>query len=306
MSSNHKKVGTITKGDWELLRLIDSFKILTVSQLSTLSQRSRQVVRRRLRLLTEHEIISIIHRAYGNKRGRPEDLIQMTQSGQNTLHGNKNAKSLCLWNDQSVTPHMVNHELLVNWVLIQLIQVERQLQDLTLKYFTRYYSSVEQRHPKPSTVKIKLRNDQGEIDFIPDAVFVISNAESKKALLFFLEVDMGTETISSPKRGAQDIRQKIINYQGLFRSCHYKVYENYFKCRLNGFRLLFVANSQSRLIALCRLAKSMPPSDFIWLTDQDSIIKSGISGKIWSRGGKYDVPSESILGCKLPHKAATK
>ena len=49
---------------------------------------------------------------------------------------------------------------------------------------------------------------------IPDGVFTISHQE--KTLLFFLEVDMGTETLASTKQGTGDVRQKIINYQSLF------------------------------------------------------------------------------------------
>jgi len=40
-----------TKNDQVLIKLLGEFKMLTVSQLALLSQRSRQVIRRRIRFL---------------------------------------------------------------------------------------------------------------------------------------------------------------------------------------------------------------------------------------------------------------
>ena len=148
-------------------------------------------------------------------------------------------------------------------------------------------------------------NREKFIEFIPDGVFSITNnaAEPKKTLLFFLEVDMGTETIASMDRNFKDVRQKIINYQALFHSGCYKRYERVFDIKLNGFRLLFLANTPVRFIALCRLAKAMPPSDFVWLTDQERMFSGGVSADIWARGGRHDEPLQSILGPKLSRKA---
>ena len=107
---------------------------------------------------------------------------------------------------------------------------------------------------------------------------------------------MGTETIASMDRGHKDIRQKILNYQTLFRSGVYKGYERVFGAQLNGFRLLFLANSIPRLTSLCRLVREMPPSDFIWLADQEKMFSYGLAAKIWARGGRDEGAPQSILG----------
>ena len=86
---------------------------------------------------------------------------------------------------------------------------------------------------------MKGNSDKEFSEFIPDGVFTITNAELKKSLLFFLEVDMGTETVASPKRDLKDIRQKIVNYQALFRTGQYKRYEKILKADVNGFRFCF-------------------------------------------------------------------
>ena len=70
-----------TNKDIELIELMNKLNLLTVSQLALLSQRSRQVIRRRIRYLTNQGLISTRERSYGNKRGRPEDLIFLTENG---------------------------------------------------------------------------------------------------------------------------------------------------------------------------------------------------------------------------------
>ena len=101
------------------------------------------------------------------------------------------------------------------------------------------------------------------------------------------------------KRSAGDIRQKIINYQIYFRTARYKRYQRLWNCELIGFRLLFLAPSPPRLTNLCRLARDMPPSDFVWLTDQTLMFEQGLSAKIWARGGKEEGAPQSLLGNEL-------
>jgi hypothetical protein len=110
---------------------------------------------------------------------------------------------------------------------------------------------------------------------------------------------MGTETLQSTKQTAGDVRQKIINYQNLFRENHYKRYEKIFNAHFSGFRLLFLVNTLVRMKALSDLVQQMPPSDFIWVTDQEQMFSNGLSAEIWTRGGRTDRKTESILGTKL-------
>ena len=132
--------------------------------------------------------------------------------------------------------------------------------------------------------------------FKPDAAFSVCDTEESKTLLFFLEVDLGTETLASPKRGLTDIRQKILNYGACFDTQVYKQYEKLWSCRLNGFRLLFLTDTLPRMSALCSLVREMPPSDFIWITEKDRMFAEGISAQIWARGGRSDASPQSILG----------
>jgi len=286
----------IPKKDWELLRFIYSFNVLTVNQLSNLSQRSQQVVRRRLRALEERRFVSSHQRFYGNKRGRPEYLIHLSKVGWKTLIGQTGGDAKREWNEKEKTCGWVEHNLLVNWFFIRLLQAVRQSPKLSVHYITPNFSTVENDPPTDHAIRIRLPGRDNDVEFIPDGVFTVSDSGTNKTLLFFLEVDMGTETLASPTRRLKDIRQKIINYQNLFRSCHYKAHERYFNARLNGFRLLVVTYSLPRLKGLCQLTVSMPPSDFVWLTEKNSLLSIGLSSKIWIKGGQWDSEPLSIFG----------
>jgi hypothetical protein len=100
-----------------------------------------------------------------------------------------------------------------------------------------------------------------------------------------------------------DIRQKIVNYGAYFESLKYKRYEEVFKHKLNGFRLLFLTNALGRLVALCKLTQEMPWTGFVWLTEYSRMLPNGASDKIWAKGGDLQGPQHSILGslfCRAP------
>ena len=152
--------------------------------------------------------------------------------------------------------------------------------------------------------RIPSGHDPGKfIGIIPDGVFSITDSEQKKTLLFFLEVDMGTESVAGASPTPNNVRQKILNYRGYFQCGRYKRYEKEWNCELNGFRLLILVNMRARLVALCRLVMEMPPSDFIWLTDQEQMFKHGLGAKIWLRGGKDEIPPQSILGAQMAFRS---
>ena len=295
----------MAKKDKDLISYIGQFGILTVRQLSILCQRKEQNVRRRVRPLSNDGIIGLRKRTFKPKLGAPENLLSLEIEGWRIILGEKYASELCK-PDKWMENNIIEHELLLNWVLIHLIHLEREIKALAVDYLTQNLAI--QKSLQGQRIEIKesmhINNpDQDVIEFIPDAVFTIKNSALKKSLLFFLEVDMGTEILASPKSSPGDIRQKIINYQTLFHTAHYKRYEKIFNTRFNGFRLLFVTHTPNRMKILSRLVQEMPPRDFVWLTDQAQIFAQGLSAEIWVRGGNKATPLQSILGslaCDTP------
>ena len=276
----------ITKGDLDILLKLSYYRFLTVKQLSFFCRRATQIIRRRLRTLESRHLILMWGKSYGKGKGRPESVAIPTKKCFDLLSVDGHIPEYITPNtDKSPDPTLIDHDLLLNWFIIHLLVLDRNKTGLV----------TEHRIGRPT-----INGNTGDIGkAIPDAIFTITQKESDKTLLFFVEVDMGTETIASANRNHKDIRQKVVNYQNLFRSNDYKRYEKIFKSRLNGFRLLFLANTVSRMKSLCSFVKNMPPTNFIWIMDQDQMFKNGLFGKTWVKGGLIGKALESILGKEL-------
>ena len=214
----------ITKQDTTLLKQIAGFKILTAKQLATVSRRSQQVIRRRLRVLSQEGLIEKRIRGFGRSKGRPEEITFLTEHGAKLLRDqgvvNKHLKAL---SENNLLTLPLDHDLLLNWFHLYLIQIEQRYPQLSVTGFST--------NTTPSTQSTLSST------FIPDGIFTITDKKSSRTLLFFLEVDMGSETAASINRNSNDFRQKVINYQKLFQSEQYKQCEKIFHSSFNGFRL---------------------------------------------------------------------
>jgi hypothetical protein len=283
------------KNDRKLHASIAEHRVLTVSQLTAIHQKNKQVARRRLGMLEEAGLIQSTTRGFGHIRGRPEKLVSLAENGTRLLGCEDHSL-------HAVSDRCLDHQLLVNWFRIHLGHIGHVITQLSFRFLSPTSPFLRREHNDRPLIfeRIRVENHPGNsIGFTPDGVFSITHKEQKKTLLFFLEVDMGTESVASPKRDPRDIRQKVINYQKYFQSSQYKRYEEIWECSLKGFRLLFLTNTNGRLATLCRLVQEMIPSDFIWLTDQERMFSNGLSAKIWVRGGRQDVRPQSILGAEM-------
>ncbi len=293
----------LNKGDKQILSFIALYRILTVSQLAALTQRSRQVIRRRLRYLSGEDLIINRMRGYGRSSGRPEEIVLLAEKAASILKNEGSfLESIPLISPKNIDAIAVDHDLLINWFFIHLIQVDNSIPDLAIEPWSPGFLTNNQGSHVFFDPRIRIESEDDFIEFIPDGIFTVWHKELEKGLLFFLEVDMDTEPVASMDRNSKDIRQKILNYQAIFRSGHYKRFENVFQFKFNGFRLLFLTNSSTRSTSLSRLFQEMPPSDFIWITNQEKMFVEGLSAEIWTRGGKKDQAPQSILGPDLAIK----
>ena len=295
--------------DITIFKALADHSALTTEQLSLVTGRNPKSLSRRVRELGGLGLIQTIPRLLGRKRGRPENVLLLTASGAELL-----LEQLCDSEDFSVNTIAgaptgdIDHTLLVNWVRIGLQEITDRLPSLNAVFLVSNSPFLPKLPDSSSPVVDRVVVDPGAdkwMDFIPDGVFTINNGDQsqRKSLLFFLEVDMGTEPLASPTAGGRDLRQKILNYQAYFRTNRYRRYEELWGCKFNGFRLLFLANTSSRMAAICRLVQEMVPSDFIWVTDQGRVFEKGLGAAIWARGGKVQTPPQSILGASLAYES---
>ncbi len=300
---------SLTPKDLEVLSTIAEYRILGVQHVSVVHQRNPAALRRRLRLMEDKGLIRIATSAYGRGLGRPEGLVSLCEEGVDLL------KARRLIDVEIPASHVtaekircLEHHLLTNELRAQLAQ----LKTITPLLSASFLSPLSPKQYRPSAgwtsvYERFLPSDDSDrwIEFIPDGVFAITNEAAKKAALFFLEVDMATETVASPQPCGIDVRHKVDTYKAFFRRGLYRRYEQVWGCRFRGFRLLFLTCNTSRMATLCRLVREMRPSDFIWLTDQQSLASQGVWAPIWAPGGVIDAPRKSILGSQCPNPSPT-
>ncbi|MHC4705452.1 MAG: replication-relaxation family protein, partial [Planctomycetota bacterium] len=252
--TDYEMLKTIAEYRIEMLKTIAEYRIMTSPQLAAQLSRSKKGVRDRISKLIAESLLEEAARGRGQHRGRPERVVSLSRPAVKILK-ERGFISPQVSSDDIVGGKIncQNHQLLLNWARIHLNHIEAVAPGLKILFLAHNSPFLPQEFSN-----VVVHSSTGEItSFKPDATFSICNSNQDKTLLFFLEVDLGTETLASPKRKLTDIRQKILNYGVCFDTHVYKRYERLWNCQLNGFRLLFLTDTSSRMSALCSLAREM-------------------------------------------------
>jgi len=295
----------LSEDDRQMLMSVAEHRVLNTDQLSILHRRHPVALRRRLRSLVNEDLVQTTTRGPRGTRGRPEKLLFLTEEGVALLKASGLIdKSV---SNEQVTIEKLNcldHQLLTNDFRIQLVRMQRDLSDLEIRFLAPTSPFLPRTPGNRPLIQENVPSAYGSmppIEFVPDGVFGVGHRKLHKTLLFFLETDMGTQSLASQRHPKRDIRQKVGNYQAYFRSQGYKRYQEIFQSELRGFRLLILTENPSRLPGLCQIVRQMAPADFIWLTDRASMESAGVWATIWIRGGNDTQPRESILGSQAPN-----
>jgi len=291
----------LKRSDFRIMTTIAEYRILTVRQLVCVLAQNAQSVHRRLRDLQDAGLVLAQQRGHGRRRGRPEKIVSLTVAGVDALRSADMLSDDVP--DESVTSkgiHCTQHQLLANWVQIHVSRIESVAAGLETRFLAAESPFLSADGSTLIADSALAGDGSKEHRFVPDGVFWIHCAEQDRTVLFFLEVDMGTEPLASPRRNRRDIRQKILNYQAYFQGKSYKRYEAECGRPLRGFRTLFVTAGTTRFAGVCQLVREMAPMDFIWVTEQKQLHESGVWGPIWARGGQMETDRQSILGSRRP------
>ena len=184
---------------------------------------------------------------------------------------------------------------MLNWFRVLLFELGRKIDDLTVDFVSSTTPFLPLKSDGLPLISESFDFEHRKITFIPDGVFMIRSKEQGKSLLFFLEVDMSTESLVSKNLNSSSIEDKIKAYRYYFERQIYKRYEKKWRTKFNGFRLLFLANASDRKVKISNLVNQDSSNDFIWITDQDEMFEKGIGSKIWIRGGNTSAELKSIL-----------
>jgi len=297
----------LTKQDCALLVSLAEYRVMTIRQMEVLYPGNKRVLRRKLKNFANQGLIQVGSGVFAKKRGRPEDIFSLGHDGFKLLKSKEILiADIPYERVKAITAHSLSHMLLINDFRIQLVQAEKIVPNLSVIFLSPNSPFIPRfDDDRPIVYERFALDKEGKkwINYTPDGVFVLRCTESKKTLLFFLEVDMATESRTSGKGYKGNIEEKITNYQLTYKLGRHRRYEAFFKCRLQGFRLLFLTNDFARLSRLSKLIVQMPPSDFINITDQDSLLTKGLWAPIWYKGGRVEQQLVSILGSKTPENS---
>ena len=287
----------ITKKDQILLLTIAEYKNLKIDQIALLNRSGKGIVQRKVSRLFKNGLVNLSPRNYSTNNGRPENIISISEKGiqflkkQNLIDNNIPIEKFTLSNQYNI-----EHELLGNWFRIGLSCLSIKISDLTTDFISPSTPFLPLKKNGFPLISENFKQQNQSINFVPDGVFYIKSNNQNKSLLFFLEVDMGTETLNSYSIKSNNISTKINNYRSYFQSEKYKRYETKWNTKFNGFRLLFLTNTSNRKNKISDLVSSNKTNDFIWLAHQFDMFEKGLGGKIWTRNGNLSTSQESILG----------
>ena len=117
------------------LELLADHRILTITQLAAVLQKNKPAVRKRVRDLKKKGLVEVTVNEFGQSFGRPESLLGLTEHGADSLKENKFiAKDVPYENIGPVSPRLINHQLLLNWVRAHLQWVGTVIPSLEVRF----------------------------------------------------------------------------------------------------------------------------------------------------------------------------
>jgi Replication-relaxation len=245
---------TLTEAGAAGLFFMQRYRLLTIDQFARAAGLHHANVTRQLRVYEQHGLL----RHFGNTRlaghGKTPKVYVLTRKGfelvreeseipQELLGGFKEMKVEAAW-----SPHMF-HRLRTIDALISVECAIRKRPHITMvKPFLEYCKRKRGDILVGETTDFVAAEETAENKIIPDAAFILENIQSKRRALFFLEMDMATERITSAlARGDKfSLHYKFTQYDRYLNSLRYaQKYKDFGD--FGYFTMLFVTFGEERV-----------------------------------------------------------
>jgi DNA-binding PadR family transcriptional regulator len=264
--------------DFAILRLVQSFRLLTSEHIQLLAEGSDQGILRRLSKLFHAGLLERLRRQYVQGGGSAKMVYAITNKGVQTLQkaGLIQKPSRTDWNAQNRDLHdlSIAHTLLVSHIraiFMLACQAKPEMQFLFWREGRELQDAIE----------VALPEKYARIPVAPDGFFGLRDAKGR--LYFFVEADRGTMTL---KR----FTLKLKAYAAYSRAEKHKE-----KFDIQKFRVLTIAPSAARCKNLVQAAaaaedvRELAPR-FLFATAQDLPLSSpeSVFGKIWTTPGSEE------------------
>ena len=284
MSSRSQKNINLTARDMEVPELVQDYRYLTTSQIKTLLYPSIQKTQTRMLQIYKSGLV---------KRFPFPVLIRVGGKGEYVYHLGKLPR--------------FSFSKLVHTVRLNDVRIafEKGCQDsgiIQLVEFIPEYKKMSIRPPKNENKGYDGNGEEEAWDklttkkhIIPDGVMCMENPGRQKRALFFIEVDLGSEKITTTKKDQYSLMKKMLVYKEWLQEKNHSVYGNYFSYDFKGFRVLVIMNNQTRIRKLRKELCKNNIRKFIYITEQTEIKSESILKHIWQIPGTDNKNGYSII-----------
>lgn len=254
---------SITEEDILILYYIQKYKFLSVTQTHKViaTKMKKPSISRKLKRLQDLGFLNY----FGNCRigfSRVPKIYYITENGYNFLLDEAifNEETLGVFRKKSkpTWSPVFMHRLMLIDVCISLELAIKDRPELSITKVLLDYNIDSHGHRETMDYTGQERDNIHKI--IPDAAIIIKNTDSNKSVLFFIELDRGTETIRKAVNGGEDlhsIHYRMRKYDRYLLSRNYtKKYQQYGE--IKSFILLFVTTVNERIENIRERMEDLP------------------------------------------------
>ncbi len=280
MSLAKSKNKKLTERDLQVPELVAEYKLLTTSQIKELLYPTLQKAQTRLKAVYEAGLV---------KRYAYPVLLKEGGKGEFVYHVGKKPK---------LVYSKVLHTIELNKIRIAFEKACEMNEKIKLiDFLPEYKGKVENgKINRLVEQEVLIADGMEKTTLIPDAVICLENMENSKKGLFYLEVDLGTEKITTGNKKDYSLMKKMLVYKEYVKDEKYKKYNDIYNYTFKGVRVLSVMDSSTRIRSLRRELFNKGIKKFIWLTESSEISTSTVFSKIWLMANIEDNNKHSIIG----------
>jgi len=274
----------LTERDTALLDDLYRYKYLTGTQIEQMHFPSRNTRNRRLAKLVEKKLIRPF-----TLLNVPERIFRLRRYGAVVVAAERGVQleELPFWKEDRKAPkdhYFMRHFLSTNDFRLRIEETYSGGDPELVGWIPEYVGERTEGKGirKYLTDETRCAIQKTMIRHTPDAVFALRKAG--KGALFFVEVDRGTEVVSTPERG---VLKMIRFYLGYMAGGGFRRYEHAFSgCEFTGFRLLIATTSTTRVQNMRKAASELPKRvqpglRMLWATTLDEVL-SDPRGVSWN------------------------
>jgi|GEM_PF-4427735 len=283
--TRNQKTIALTTRDMEVPEFVQDYRYLTTSQIQILLYPSIQKTQTRMLKIYKSGLV---------KRFPYPVLIRDGGKGEYVYHLGKLPR---LYFSKLV------HTIKLNDVRIAFVKGCQNSGIIRLLEFIPEYKKMSIRPSKNENKGYDGNGEEEEAEsrlttkkhIIPDGVMCLENPSLGKKALFFIEVDLGTEKITTTKKDQYSLLKKMLVYREWLQNPKYEEYSEYFGYEFTGFRVLVIMNAETRIQKLRKELYQNNMRKFIYMTEQGAIRSKTILKAIWQRPGTEDKRCYSII-----------